>query len=381
MIWLAEDLPLDLVDVVASLFHQLREKSPASPKEKRFRGLDPHKVAQAFEELVRRRLATRIRRKSGDWYNISPETGGKVDNELLYELLKPRSDLKKKDVHAYSSAAWSSQASLLVCIVLQFCFSVSLIWYLSALSNLSFALTAVFGSSFVITLILGLYFDRRARKYGKSVSREEELAIDLITAYEIYNPFITGKASVIPRKAKKLVKKTANELQKAMKVTDQGVWENPSTQWRVLRLECEQISQVGTDLRMKILPRMSKHEHATNIANILLKLARFLFEPSSSNMMKASGLMSQLSAQKASFFERLSLAITTRFWPRLAFCIVLVFGAGTITLYLTSWNWGAAEVVMASLGAVVALVAWLPVARVRSVGQATLASSEMKEAG
>lgn len=56
MIWLTEDLPLDLADVIASLFHEPKEKSPASPKESRFRELDPHKVVQAFEELVRRRL-------------------------------------------------------------------------------------------------------------------------------------------------------------------------------------------------------------------------------------------------------------------------------------------------------------------------------------
>lgn len=379
MIWLTEDVSLDLADAVVALFLELKKKSPARPSEKRFRELGPLRVVQAFDELVRRRLAMRIRKKGEDWYTISPEAIRKADSELLYELLKPRSDLKKKDVDAYSSAARSSQVLMLVCIVLEFSSSVSLMWYLSALSTLSLALTVVLGLLLVTALVLAVYFDQRARKHVKSVSREEGLATDLVAAYEIYEPFASGKVNAAPRKARNLIRKAANELQKAMKVTDPGIWENPSTQWRVLRTECEQISRLGKDLRMRVVPRMSRPEDAMNVANVIMKLARFLFEPSSSNMTKASGLMSQFSAKKASFYERLSIAITTRFWPRLIFCIVIVLGAGAVTLYVTNWNYIAAEVVIASMALVLALMTWLPVARVESVGQAT-PSSETKRA-
>jgi hypothetical protein len=329
----------------------------------RFRDLDPYKVVQALEELVRRRLAIRIRKQSEDWYDVSPEAKEKPDNELLYEMLKPKSDVRKKDVDAHSSAIRSSQVLLVLSIVLLMISGMSLIWFQSTLDSLSFALVIVFGVSFAIAIVLGVYFERRARKHGKLVSREEELAIDLITAYEVYNPFITGKVSVAPRKAKNLVKKTASGLEKVMEAIDRR-WETPSTPWRMLSLECERISQLGADLRMRILPRMTKREHAANVGNVLLKLARFLFEPSPSNMMEASKLMSGLSAQKAKFFERLSIAITTRFWPRLAFCLVFVLGTGAITLYATSWNWVAAGVVGTWLGVVTALMTWSPIERV-----------------
>ena len=349
---MTEDVSLELIDAIIQAFRELRRSASPLDAARTLKELDPDKRRQAFQELVNRRLAIPVERK---YYQISPEGQQTFEHELLYRLLKPRYDGIKTTAETRSHMTNGSNGLMVLSLFL-LATAMTALAVIGASSPFFLVLTLVF----VIVLFASMVLDLLARK--KAVSREEETAVDLLGAYEIYSPFIAGKVRAPPGRAIRLVKKAANRLEKA---TETGALQSPPPPpWFVLKSLREEISKIGKDLRTGILPIMKLKARSESVGSVLVSLAKFLFEASPSGIQQASGLLSPYRPHGEPtglvvWFDRIRNAVQTRLLMRFVFCLLAVFGVGVITLYATNWNWTIAGVVGTWFGIAIALaVLW-----------------------
>lgn len=350
---LAEDLPLELMDVIVPVFRELKgSRSPLRPQEL-LRDLDLDKKHQALQELVSRRLAILVQ---PGHYRISPEGQQTSEHDLLHRLLKPRCErTRKMREHRSRIARWSNVFAVLSLLVMMIAGG-TLIAYMSV-QNLFFLLPALV---LAILLAAAILLDNMARK--KVVSREDEVGVDLLAAYEIYRPFIADRWDVLPRKAEKLVKKAAESLKEARYGELEGLQFGPPPPWATVKSLCDRISRIGQDLGTRIIPAMKDHKRAESVGGVMVWLARFLFEGSASSIQRASELFSDYDSSGQpcmTWLDRVSSAIRTRLLVCVVFCVLVVCGAGILTLYATNWNWLIAGVVGTWAGLVAGLVTLL----------------------
>lgn len=245
-------------------------------------------IKQAFKDLDNKGMAQLHDNNS---YEVTKRGSEALSSDLIYEQLKPYcDDIRQKGEHRKFLGV-IGLVFLLLALVGYYGYSLSVTWQ-SAWGSL---LSGLFSfSSFVISFY---FLALKAPKFR--VSRERITALRFFDAYSAYKNVIKGVD-----KEKNLAKAKAalGSIVERLETSEQE-----PTRWAILNSERKKISQIGEEIRTRLIPAMNEvktQSGSEHVGMVLVNLARYFLDPSSENISKALQLIPPLRAAAVSTTER-----------------------------------------------------------------------------
>jgi hypothetical protein len=288
---------LEFVDQLALVFKELKARGTVKIDDPQFQRLKRSEIREVFRKLDNyepRALAEPVEQDGCQMTDFGRQTSVA---EFMFHWLKSTYDKSKRASGARARwviATWLCASLTLGAFVFASVISlmatiIATVTVLPMIANGTLQtilqprpfpaqVSELIAYAFIIGLFLTFVFDRYGSKY--SVPNEEWLAVNLLDAYSAYKAFIAtnGEDRASLAKARSRVKRVVQKL----RLRSRG-----ATPWESIRLERQRLSQIGEQIRVRIIRKMEDEKSADEIAEDLVRLARYFLEESSEGIRNA----------------------------------------------------------------------------------------------
>lgn len=288
---LTKELYLRHVDLVALTFQRLKDArgGSLSSRHDRPNGYSEDEVGQALQYLSNQGLA-RVRQT--DYYEVTDLARRLTKADVIYEMLDQPDYYRNNkealgtyhDKHRNENIFWF--VGLLMFSVLYLLMA----WYPTYFPTMvgPIALFAVCG--YVLSFLsFGHYFSLRAWKKNE-LSVEKTLAVRLLDAYSDYKPFMTNRQGSSVASVKKAVQRIASSLEEVKHRTQTSELRD----WETICSESDRVSRIGQELLTTVIPIIGTENNAGKTGELLVRLARLMFEGSPESVREAADLFTDL---------------------------------------------------------------------------------------